>query len=165
MKTLSELRFFFILTSVHNPMELIFEEEGNMKKMTVIALLLFLVVSMTACAPDTPVDGDSTSESAADEKIKLVFSVNAVPGDAHHYAMMKFEEVVEAKSNGLIEVETHHSGSLFKQDQELAAVKSGQVDFVYLSAAWLTEGSPWISMFTAGYMFRSYEHMTNVLNG
>jgi TRAP-type transport system periplasmic protein len=78
---------------------------------------------------------------------------------------MKFEEIAEAKSNGSIEVDTFHSGSLFKQDQELAAVKSGQADIVYMSAPWLSEQSPWISMFSAGYMFKNYDHMTKTLNG
>lgn len=101
----------------------------------------------------------------AEKKVNLVYSVNAVPGDAHYDAMMKFKEVVEAESKGNITVETYHSGSLFKQDQEVAAVKSGKADIVYLSASWLTDGSPWIGMFTAGYVFKSYDDMTKILNG
>lgn len=77
-----------------------------------------------------------------EKKVNLIYSVNAVPGDAHYDAMMKFKEVVEAESKGNITVETYHSGSLFKQDQEVAAVKSGKADIVYLSASWLTDGSP-----------------------
>ena len=100
-----------------------------------------------------------------EKKVNLVYSVNAVPGDAHYDAMMKFKEVVEAESKGNITVETYHSGSLFKQDQEVAAVKSGKADIVYLSASWLTDGSPWIGMFTAGYVFKSYDDMTKILNG
>ena len=101
----------------------------------------------------------------AEKKVNLIYSVNAVPGDAHYDAMMKFKEVVEAESKGNITVETYHSGSLFKQDQEVAAVKSGKADIVYLSASWLTDGSPWIGMFTAGYVFKSYNDMTKILNG
>ncbi|MBQ7538255.1 sialic acid TRAP transporter substrate-binding protein SiaP [uncultured Treponema sp.] len=101
----------------------------------------------------------------AEKKVNLIYSVNAVPGDAHYDAMMKFKEVVEAESKGNITVETYHSGSLFKQDQEVAAVKSGKADIVYLSASWLTDGSPWIGMFTAGYVFKSYDDMTKILNG
>lgn len=145
-----------------------------MKKFLALVMVAVLVLSLAACKPKevvpqepAPSDNSSTPAPAQpeDKKVKLIFSVNAVPGDAHYEAMMKFEEVVEAKSNGSIEVETYHSGSLFKQDQELAAVKSGQADIVYLSAPWLTEGSPWISMFNAGYMFKSYDHMTKALNG
>lgn len=134
-----------------------------MKKSLLILLALVLVVSLAACTSKDSAPG--SSDTGNDENVTLVFSINAVPGDAHYDAMMKFEEIAEAKSNGSIKVDTFHSGSLFKQDQELAAVKSGEADIVYSSAPWLAEGSPWISMFNAGYMFKSYDHMTKALNG
>jgi len=146
-----------------------------MKKWLALLMVLVMVLSLAACSSETETAAttetaaagstDTTESAPVDEEVTLIFSVNAVPGDAHYEAMMKFEEVAEAKSNGSIKVDTFHSGSLFKQDQELAAVKSGQADIVYMSASWLAEGSPWISMFSAGYMFKSYEHMTAALNG
>jgi len=142
-----------------------------MKKWLSLLLVVVMMFSLAACAKEeavvetTQANEESTTVAPADEEVTLIFSVNAVPGDAHYEAMMKFKEVAEAKSNGSIKVDTFHSGSLFKQDQELAAVKSGQADIVYMSASWLGEGSPWISMFSAGYMFKSYEHMTATLNG
>lgn len=146
-----------------------------MKKWLALLMVLVMVLSLAACSSETETPAttetaaagstDTTESAPTDEEVTLIFSVNAVPGDAHYEAMMKFEEVAEAKSNGSIKVDTFHSGSLFKQDQELAAVKSGQADIVYMSASWLAEGSPWISMFSAGYMFKSYEHMTAALNG
>lgn len=147
-----------------------------MKKWLALLLVLIMTLSLAACSnqttPEATTEAAGGTEAttaaateASDKPVTLVFSVNAVPGDAHYEAMMKFEEVVEAKSNGSINVDTFHSGSLFKQDQELAAVKSGQADIVYMSAPWLSEGSPWISMFSAGYMFKSYDHMTKTLNG
>ncbi len=135
-----------------------------MKKSLSILVLALLVVFMTACS-QTPAKEETGTTGSTEKAVTLVYSVNAVPGDAHYEAMMKFKEVAEAKSNGSIKVDTFHSGSLFKQDQELAAVKSGQADIVYMSASWLAEQSPWISMFSAGYMFKSYEHMTAALNG
>jgi TRAP-type transport system periplasmic protein len=136
-----------------------------MKKSLLTVLAAILSLSFVACSPKTATPSNSAPAAQQDKKVKLVFSVNAVPGDAHYEAMLKFKEVAEAKSNGSITVDTYHSGSLFKQDQELAAVKSGQADIVYMSASWLSEGSPWISMFSAGYMFKSYDHMTKTFNG
>jgi len=134
-----------------------------MKKSLIVLSVMILALLLAACSPN---NGTAPAPATPEEnQVTLVYSVNAVPGDAHYEAMMKFKEVVEAKSNGSIKVDTFHSGSLFKQDQELAAVKSGQADIVYLSAPWLSEDSPWISMFSAGYMFKSYDHMTKTLNG
>jgi tripartite ATP-independent transporter DctP family solute receptor len=136
-----------------------------MKKSLLIVLSVILALSLVACSTNTGATPAPAPTTPEEKPVTLVYSVNAVPGDAHYEAMMKFKEVVEAKSNGSIKVDTYHSGSLFKQDQELAAVKSGQADIVYMSASWLSEGSPWISMFSAGYMFKSYDHMTKTLNG
>ncbi|WP_207654732.1 sialic acid TRAP transporter substrate-binding protein SiaP [Marasmitruncus massiliensis] len=102
---------------------------------------------------------------AASEPVNLVFSITAVPGDAHADAQKIFKETVEKASNGNITVECYDSGSLFNQDTETAAVIAGDCDLIYSSASWLTTNSPWVSMFTAGYMFKSYDHMTKVLNG
>ncbi|HYE11644.1 MAG TPA: sialic acid TRAP transporter substrate-binding protein SiaP [Patescibacteria group bacterium] len=130
-----------------------------------MVLSVILALSLVACSTNTGATPAPAPTTPEEKQVTLVYSVNAVPGDAHYEAMMKFKEVAEAKSNGSIKVDTYHSGSLFKQDQELAAVKSGQADIVYMSASWLSEGSPWISMFSAGYMFKSYDHMTKTLNG
>ena len=99
------------------------------------------------------------------KQVELVYTMTAVPTDAHAGAMMVFKETVERLSGGEIKVLTYDSASLFKQEQEVAAVKSGQADMTATAASWLTDGSPWVSMFTAGYIFKSYDHMTKVLNG
>ncbi len=101
----------------------------------------------------------------AQKPVELVYTMTAVPTDAHAGAMRVFKETVERLSNGNIKVLAYDSASLFKQDQEVSAVRSGQADITATAAAWLTDGSPWISMFTAGYIFKSYDHMTKVLNG
>ena len=87
--------------------------------------------------------------------IELTYTMTAVPTDAHTKAMMVFKDTVEKLSGGTIKVLTYDSASLFKQEQELTAVKTGQADMTATAAAWLTDGSPWVSMFTAGYIFKS----------
>lgn len=109
----------------------------------------------------------STSTNAEDvgDPVKLVFSIAAVPTDAHGAAQKVFKDTLEEISGGNITVECYDSGSLYGQDTEHDALKNGDVDLIYSSASWLTDGSPWVSMFTAGYVFQSYDHMTKVLNG
>ncbi|AEV30405.1 tripartite ATP-independent periplasmic transporter solute receptor, DctP family [Sphaerochaeta pleomorpha str. Grapes] len=126
-----------------------------MKKLTIVLLLVAMALPMAFA--------QGASESA--KPVELVYTMTAVPTDAHAGAMKVFKETVEKASNGQIKVLTYDSASLFKQEQEVSAVKSGQADITATSASWLTDGSPWVSMFTAGYMFKSYDHMTSVLNG
>ncbi|HWR13041.1 MAG TPA: sialic acid TRAP transporter substrate-binding protein SiaP [Rectinemataceae bacterium] len=124
-----------------------------MKKLMLVLMVLALV-------------GDVAFAQATKNKpVELVYTMTAVPTDAHAGAMRVFKEVVERVSAGNIKVKTYDSASLFKQEQEVSAVKSGQADITATAAPWLTDASPWLSMFTAGYMFKSYDHMTKVLNG
>jgi len=131
-----------------------------MKKFSFFVVLILVATMVFA-------GGSQQGSSGGTAKpIELVYSMAAVTTDAHAGAMRVFKETVEKLSGGNIKVLTYDSASLLKQEQEVAAVKSGQVDIVGdMGASWLTDGSPWVSMFGAGYMFQSYEHMTKVLNG
>jgi len=124
-------------------------------KRTLIILLALAVVGMSL----------SAQAAKPNKPVELVYTMTAVPTDAHAGAMRVFKEVVERVSAGNIKVKAYDSASLFKQEQEVSAVKSGQADMTATAAPWLTDGSPWVSMFTAGYIFKSYDHMTKVLNG
>ncbi len=125
-----------------------------MKKALITLLMAALVLPMAFAQASTEV-----------KPVELVYTMTAVPTDAHAGAMRVFKETVEKASGGQIKVLTYDSASLFKQEQEVSAVKSGQADMTATSASWLTDGSPWVSMFTAGYIFKTYDHMTGVLNG
>ena len=96
---------------------------------------------------------------------KLTFSSVSVPDDAHTKAMNAFKEEVEKLTNGEIQVDVFHSGQLFTQEGQNAALRKGSLDMAYLSASWLAEFMPEMSMFAAAYIFKDYEHMTKTWNG
>ncbi|MDR1534944.1 MAG: sialic acid TRAP transporter substrate-binding protein SiaP [Planctomycetota bacterium] len=98
-------------------------------------------------------------------EVELIYTLNAPGADTQGGGMRVFKEVVERVSKGEIKVLTFDSASLFRQEQELAAVKSGQADIAVISAPWFTDASPWVSMFAAGYLFKDAKHMNAVLNG
>ena len=150
------------------------------KRILTLTLSAIMVAGLAACgggggnasnsAGNSSAAGNGTSASAnasgdAGDPVTLVFSIAAVPTDAHGAAQKVFKETLESVSGGNITVECYDSGTLYGQDTETDAIKNGDVDMIYSSASWLTDGSPWISMFTAGYIFQSYDHMTNVMNG
>ena len=95
----------------------------------------------------------------------LTFSSVSVPGDAHTRAMQVFKMTLKKISNGQMDVDVYHSGQLFSQEAEFAAVRRGTIDLVYTSAGWNAEFVPYLSMLGAVYTFSGYEHMTKVLNG
>ena len=117
------------------------------------AMILTAALGLTAQADDL---GDP---------VTLTVTLTAVSTDTHAQAMQKLKEYVEDKSGGNITVDVYTDAQLFSQEEEATAVAGGDADMTLTSASWLTTGSPWISMFTAGYLFNSYDHMTNTLNG
>lgn len=122
-----------------------------MKKVLSLLLVLVMVLVMSA--------------TASADKVKLVVSLTAVSTDTHALAMKVFKDTVEELSGGEIEIELHTDAVLFTQEEEVVAVAGGDADMSLISASWLTTGSPWVGMFTAGYVFKSYDHMTGVYNG
>ena len=99
------------------------------------------------------------------ETVTLTFSSVSVPGDAHTRAMQMFKMSLKKFSNGQMDVDVYHSGQLFSQEAEIAAVRRGTLDMAYTSAGWNAEFVPYLSMLGAVYTFSGYEHMTKVLNG
>jgi tripartite ATP-independent transporter DctP family solute receptor len=107
---------------------------------------------------------DIQSATAA-AKVKLTFTSVSVPDDAHTKAMYTFKEELEKLTNGEVEVEVFHSGQLFTQEGEQAAIRKGTLDMCYTSPQWLAEFVPYMSMFAAAYSFKNYEHMSKTYNG
>lgn len=120
-----------------------------------------------ASAEEAPAEDAAPAADAGDlgDPVTLTVTLTAVSTDTHAQAMQKFKEKVEELSGGNISVEVYTDAQLFSQEEEVAAVVMGDADMTLTSASWLTTGSPWVSMFTAGYLFNSYDHMTTTLNG
>ncbi|MBP3411512.1 MAG: sialic acid TRAP transporter substrate-binding protein SiaP [Clostridia bacterium] len=120
-----------------------------MKKILALVLALMLSLSLVG---------------AVAEK-NITVTLTAVSTDTHAKAMMEFEKYVEEASNGELQVEVYTDAVLFTQEEEVIAVAGNDAQMSLISASWLTAGSPWVGMFAAGYTFKSYDHMTKVLNG
>jgi tripartite ATP-independent transporter DctP family solute receptor len=100
-----------------------------------------------------------------EKPIRLRFSTVSVPLDAHTVCLNTFKDELEKSTNGRIKVEIFHSGQLFTQEAEQAAIRRGTIEMVYTGPNWLADFIPYFSMFTSGYIFKDYEHMNRVLNG
>ncbi|SDL00468.1 sialic acid TRAP transporter substrate-binding protein SiaP [Natronincola ferrireducens] len=139
------------------------------RKLMCLLLFVTMISSMFVGCTGNNVEtsGETPGEDSGglDNPVELTISLTAVSTDTHAKAMAEFKKYVEEKSNGNITVDLYTDATLFTQEEELVGVVAGDIDMTLTSASWLTTNSPWISMFTAGYIFNSYEHMTSVLNG
>ena len=122
-----------------------------------------LATALAAAMAGSMLAGFTTQAEDLGDPVTLTVTLTAVSTDTHAQAMQEFKKTVEELSGGNITVEVYTDAQLFSQEEEVAAVVMGDADMTLTSASWLTTGSPWVSMFTAGYLFNSYDHMTCLL--
>jgi len=140
-----------------NNLQKLYRKEMGMRKILLILLVLTCVVgSLTFAA--------GAKEAPKAKQFKLSFSSVSVPNDAHTKAMYVFKENIEKLTNGQITVDVYHSGQLFTQEAQNPALQKGTLDMAYVDPNWLTDWVPYMSMFAAPYVFKSYEHMTKTFN-
>lgn len=109
----------------------------KMKKFLVTLLAGIMVLSLTACGgsstePATKTEG--TSEPAATiepiaekETFKIIWAHNSAENTVTHRAAAKFKELIEAKSEGQIEVEIYSNGALGNVVEASEAIKDGTI--------------------------------------
>ena len=102
--------------------------------------------------------------AVAQEPVTLQFSTQSVPDDHHTKAIYKFQELVEAASDGSIEVEVFDSGSLFDQNAEQTALLRGDIAMAYTSSQWLSERVPAASIVGVPYMITDVDHLYAVMD-
>jgi tripartite ATP-independent transporter DctP family solute receptor len=101
----------------------------------------------------------------AQEPVVLQFSTQSVPDDHHTKAIYKFEELVEASSDGSIQVEVFDSASLMDQNAEQTALLRGDIAMAYTSSQWLSERVPAASIVGVSYMITDVDHLYAVMDG
>ncbi len=118
-----------------------------------------LAVAVALAMTATPI-----ATTVAQEPVVLQFSTQSVPDDHHTKAIYKFEELVEASSDGAIEIEVFDSGSLFDQNAEQTALLRGDIAMAYTSSQWLSERVPAASIVGVPYMIKDVDHLYAVMD-
>src|SRR5215467_13541689 len=94
----------------------------------------------------------------------LRISTPAVPDDWHVKMLYVFKDEL-AKTAPRIEVQVHHSGTLFRQGAEVVAMQRGNLEMALLSMQDIARQLPEYSIFTAGYLIRDPAHLRKVWGG
>ena len=119
---------------------------------------------MLAIAAALAVTAAPVATAVAQDSVTLKFSTQSVPDDHHTKAIYKFEELVEAASDGSIQVDVFDSGSLFDQNAEQTALLRGDLDMAYTSSQWLSERVPAASIVGVPYMITDVDHLYAVMD-
>jgi len=94
----------------------------------------------------------------------LRISTPAVPDDWHVKMLYVFKDEL-AKTAPRIDVQVHHSGTLFRQGAEVVAMQRGNLEMALLSMQDIARQLPEYSIFTAGYLIRDPAHLRKVWGG
>jgi tripartite ATP-independent transporter DctP family solute receptor len=101
----------------------------------------------------------------AQSRQTLRISTPAVPEDWHTKMLYVFKDELEKSAPGRFDVQIHHSGTLFKQGAEPAAMQRGNLEMALLSMQDFARQVPELSLFTAGYLIRDPDHLRKVYEG
>lgn len=126
--------------------------------MTVL-FILAAVSFLGACIKDVG--------SVENSKLKIIAAHNQTsPDTPYQTGMLKLKEVMEEESNGKIEVEVH-AGTIGTEKAELVEkLQLGAVNVVLVSPGFMTQtGIREVDLFSAPYLFKSYEHWLRVVDG
>lgn len=137
--------------------------ECNMlkNKFAFMALLFGTIgLLLSACGKDEV-------ESEEDGTIKIIAAHNqTAPDNPFQTGLLKFKEVIEEESNGQMEVEVH-AGTLGTEESELVEkLQLGAADVVVASPGFLSQtGIREFDLFSAPYLFNSYDHWLDTVDG
>lgn len=105
------------------------------------------------------------ADALAQPKQTLRISTPAVPDDWHTKMLYVFKEELDKSAPGRFDVQIHHSGTLFKQGTEPAAMARGNLEMAMISMQDIAKQVPEYSLFTAGYLMRDPDHLMKVYEG
>lgn len=128
---------------------------------------------LAACGNEDEGNQNGTNENgenaAAGEEdtIKIVAAHNQTdPDNPYQDGLLEFKEVAESESNGSIEVEVH-AGTLGTSESELVeSLQLGGADVVLVSPGFMSStGIREIDLFALPYLFESYDHWEETVDG
>ena len=133
-----------------------------MKKLLQFGLLAVLMVVLAACG------GDKEKETTdGGTKDKYVIKAGHAASEDHFAqgSFEKFKEVVEAKSDGRIEVQIFPNGQVGGEREMIEAIQLGNLTMAAPSSAPLTAFSPGMYLWDLPFLFSDHEEAHRVLDG
>lgn len=133
------------------------------KRALTASLAVFLVIGLlSGCAQKAP---ENASEQPAE---KFVFKLGHAVNEEHayHAGAVKFKEIVEQKTNGMVEVQLFPNNQLGSGERDMIeGLQLGTVDLVVTSTGPLSGFEKKFMLFDFPFLFRDKEHAYKVLDG
>ncbi|WP_202079292.1 TRAP transporter substrate-binding protein [Caldalkalibacillus salinus] len=139
------------------------------KKLFSFVLGLTLVLTLAACGSSETTGNEETegsNESASNGDVKTIRAGIGLNDEHPQYkGLLKFKEIVEAETDGQIEVETYHSGQLGDDRTMMENLQFGSQEVTIPSTAPIANFVPEFSVFDFPFLFPNEEVADEVLDG
>ncbi len=141
-----------------------------MKRTLAVILAFVMVLGLTACggssapAKSTPAESESKTPEARTEvlTLKLGSLGSGREDDCQYYPITKFIEIVEEKTNGMIQIEYYPGGQLGGEPEMLDQVLSNSLDIGVLSANVLATVWPELYAYNLPFAFDNLEQLWEI---
>lgn len=132
-----------------------------MKKAKFLSGILAASLLLTACGSG---DSEKAGGESKGEVIKWKFGHLADENHIWHKTALKFEELVEEKTDGSIDISIYPNNSLGGETDTINAIQSGTADMV-ISGETLQNWAPKAALMAVPYAFRDLDHVKKVVEG
>lgn len=135
----------------------------ELRMVSFVLVLTLISLFLVGCGESNKSPGiDSTKNDDAPIVIKA--SGPQASGEPPIKAMEHFKEIVEKRSNGRIQVEIFPDNQLGNERDVIEGIQLGNIEMAWPSNAPLTAFVPSLNIFELPYLFRSVQHMYDVLD-
>jgi C4-dicarboxylate-binding protein DctP len=124
----------------------------------IILLIISIVLALAGC-------GGNSSNGTASSETKIIMRIGHTQPINHprHQSLLKFKELVEAKSNRSVEVQIFPAGQLGSDAEQMAMAKEGTLQAVRGNQ--LETAAPELLIYTMPFLFDSLEDVHKITRG
>ena len=135
----------------------------KLRMITIVLIIAFSLLMIGCSKKEKAADSGSKDDVIKEQTIKLAHVVNEK--DGFHIAAMKFEELVEERTEGKINIELYPNATLGDERTLLEGMQMGTVDMGLITNGPIVNFVEDIGVFELPFLFASPEEAYEVLDG
>jgi C4-dicarboxylate-binding protein DctP len=132
--------------------------------LTIIGLIFFIFYDNGYLLQEQRITADE-EQNGLKNQIIIHFSHVVAENTPKGLAAQKFSELVFEKTNGRVKVQVYPNGILYSDNDELEALKKGDVQMIAPSFTNMTDIVPQWKVLDLPFLFQDYTHIKNVFTG
>ncbi|MEW6623448.1 MAG: TRAP transporter substrate-binding protein [Bacillota bacterium] len=135
------------------------------KRFGVLLLVVFLMLVMAGCGGGEKSPQTSEPEAPKQEKVVMRVAHTIAPDSHYQKGLEKFNELLQQKSNGMIELQIFHSAQLGSERDAIEGVSMGTLEMTLVSTAPLANFSDKFMVFDLPFIIQDRQKAYAAFDG